>query len=384
MDPLRVGIVGAGPRSNHLWTELFLKDGREAQCVLAAVCDTNPASARDWRYKVLDEGGAVTDLEALFARDVDAVMIATPAPTHAPIAVRCLEAGVDVWSEVPMGMSLDELFAILDAQRSNKGQKGTYAYGENYCWFPPVQFAALKHEQDKIGEVFFAEAEYCHSVEHYMIAENFHGAGEVDPERHPETHPTWRATFNPIMYGHTFGPALYVLNRNPARQPEYPVSVAAYGNMKMQRRFATQNFQQCIVHTNRETVAKFTSAFVLPHHGRLLFSFWATRGMFESATSYRDTHFYYEVPPGQAHYPARHECEERYLTDADLAAAGIRTAEGGHGGGDAIMLGEWLAALRGEGQYGITARQAAEMTAIGICAQESIETRRMVDVPSFS
>ncbi|MHA1731911.1 MAG: Gfo/Idh/MocA family protein [Promethearchaeota archaeon] len=381
MEPVRVGFVGTGPRSESIFSSLIHDESMEEKILPVAAIDRDEGAVANWRYRV---DGVYTDLEKFLDHPgLDAVLVVTAAPTHAPISTRCLEAGLDVWSEVPMGMTVDELNGIVDAEKSNKGKRGRFAYGENYCWYPSVQFVAMKHEQGKIGEVFFAEGEYCHSVEHYMVAENFYERKEVDPELTEGVHPTWRATFPPLKYGHTFGPVFYVLNRNPGGVVERPVSVAAFGNMKMQRRFNTQNFQQCIVKTDRETVCKFSSGFVLPHHGRTMVSFWATRGMFESEFSWRPTNFYYEVPPEKAQYPLRHQCEPVYLSNEDLVASGIKTAPGGHGGSDTLMMDEWVDSLLCGAPYPIPAVRGAEMTAIGICAEESIESGRMVEVPGF-
>ena len=76
-----------------------------------AICD--PLIAR--------YGGKVyPDLEALLAvPEVEAVVVATPHPSHAEISIRCLEAGKHVLSEKPMATSLVDATRILQtAERS--------------------------------------------------------------------------------------------------------------------------------------------------------------------------------------------------------------------------------------------------------------------------
>lgn len=45
-----------------------------------------------------------------------------------------------------------------------------------------------------MGDLFYTEGEYHHSVEHYLITENYLGGMSIDPELAEEVHPTWRAT----------------------------------------------------------------------------------------------------------------------------------------------------------------------------------------------
>ncbi len=46
----------------------------------------------------------------------------------------------------PNGFTNDELFRIIDAEKSNKGNKGKYFYGENYCYMNHIQFVKEKYQ----------------------------------------------------------------------------------------------------------------------------------------------------------------------------------------------------------------------------------------------
>jgi predicted dehydrogenase len=105
-------------------------------------------------------GGKVyPDLQDLIrAPDVQAVVIATPHPTHADLAIRCLEAGKHVLCEKPMATSL------ADARHIEK------ATAESRCVFmalpfdlsPAVEEAKRVIESGAIGRVSMADAVLAH------------------------------------------------------------------------------------------------------------------------------------------------------------------------------------------------------------------------------
>ena len=95
-----MAVVGCGRWGRHLVRNFA---GLEA---LAAVVDTDPATAAE-----LAELHGVPALEldvVLKDPGIDAVVVATPAPTHAGIAGRALRAGKDVLVEKPLALRLDE------------------------------------------------------------------------------------------------------------------------------------------------------------------------------------------------------------------------------------------------------------------------------------
>lgn len=381
-DPIKIGFIGGGPRARSLWNSIFSSPKMEEYAEPKAIFDINPEFVKDWRYLVQN---GHTSLDSFLKDDIDAVVIGTPPSTHAALSIQCLRAGLDVWSEVPMGLTMEELWGIIDAEKSNKGTKGHYSYGENYCYYVQCQFMAMKNKQNAIGDIYYAEGEYTHSVEHYMIDENYNKKveRELDPELFPNTKPTWRANFIPIKYGHACGPCLYVLNRNSKGVIERPIEVTAMGNMKMQKRFNTQNFQIAMIKTSEDTIVKFAIGFVLGAHGRIFTSFWGSRGLFMGGSFQSKDHYYVETPPEKAMYPDRLESKPQILSDEDLIKLGTPHATGGHGGGDVIMFQRWLESLYEKKPLEIDVYRGAEMTAPGILAVEAIETKKVVPIPKF-
>ncbi|GGL98198.1 Gfo/Idh/MocA family protein [Nakamurella endophytica] len=111
--PLRVGILGAGYIAAAHADAWAVHPGAE----LVAVADPDPARAASLagRYGA----AAVAGLAELLDRDVDAVSVCTPSPTHADLAVAALAAGTHVLCEKPVARTLADADRIVEA-----GQRG--------------------------------------------------------------------------------------------------------------------------------------------------------------------------------------------------------------------------------------------------------------------
>ncbi|MDQ3363874.1 MAG: Gfo/Idh/MocA family oxidoreductase [Myxococcota bacterium] len=78
----------------------------EPDCDLVAVVDPDPAALRR-AHAVAPHARTSGDLAAVIAdRDVDALVIASPSPTHAALAIAALDAGKHVLIEKPLALSL--------------------------------------------------------------------------------------------------------------------------------------------------------------------------------------------------------------------------------------------------------------------------------------
>src|SRR5580704_5785299 len=106
--PIRVGVVGLGYWGPNLARNFAAIDG----CKLAWLCD----GCGQIRAKLAGafpgvRAGAKID-ELLADPELDAIVLATPVPTHAELAVRVLEAGKHCFVEKPLATT------VADAQRA--------------------------------------------------------------------------------------------------------------------------------------------------------------------------------------------------------------------------------------------------------------------------
>src|SRR5262249_24594983 len=80
----------------------------------------------------------------------DVAHILTPPATHAPLAIRLLDAGINVLVEKPFALHLAEADQIIAAAK----RAGRWATADHNRYFDPVvQEAARKVERGAIGEV---------------------------------------------------------------------------------------------------------------------------------------------------------------------------------------------------------------------------------------
>jgi predicted dehydrogenase len=107
-EQLRVGVVGLGYWGPNLARNFSAIPG----CQLAYLCDADPA-ARDRLVRQFPGATPAADLDELLADPaLDAVVLATPVPTHAELAVRVLEAGKHCFVEKPLALT------AADAERA--------------------------------------------------------------------------------------------------------------------------------------------------------------------------------------------------------------------------------------------------------------------------
>lgn len=143
---LKVGVVGLGKRSNL--ARGAHRPGRGARVVAVADPDREAlARSRDW----FGDGVVETvDHRDLVDMTLDAVMIMTPDHTHEDLAVEFLDAGVAVYLEKPMAITIDGCDRILAAAR----RTGARIYvGHNMRHMPVVLLMRELIERGEIGEV---------------------------------------------------------------------------------------------------------------------------------------------------------------------------------------------------------------------------------------
>jgi predicted dehydrogenase len=115
-DTLRLGVIGAGQRMKGL---LDAAD-KVGPYQIVAVSDAY-APHRD-AVKERSNGLATTHLDyrEVLAKDIDAVIIASPDHWHVPMAVDALQAGKDVFLEKPVTHTIEEGAVLTRAVRASK------------------------------------------------------------------------------------------------------------------------------------------------------------------------------------------------------------------------------------------------------------------------
>ncbi len=114
MSRPRLAVIGTGAWGiNHVRV-----CAAEAGCELVAIADPDPRAVARAR-EFAPDAEAFSDAEAVLRSPaVDAVVLATPAPTHAGLALAAIRAGKHVLVEKPLAMSVSEAEAAAAAAAS--------------------------------------------------------------------------------------------------------------------------------------------------------------------------------------------------------------------------------------------------------------------------
>lgn len=143
-----IGLIGFGARAG-LWKTIQQQGGE-----IAVVCDIDPASRAKAR-ELLPGAQVVETLEEVLAAGVDAVFLTTPDDAHAAPAIAAMRAGVAVFCEKPMAITVED----ADAMLGTAYETGSRLYiGHNMRHMPVVTQMRQLILDGEIGEV---EAIWC-------------------------------------------------------------------------------------------------------------------------------------------------------------------------------------------------------------------------------
>lgn len=147
----RVAVIGAGYWGPNLIRNFLASPDWD----LVAVCDLDEARAR----RVIGNRTAVdveTSVDRLLARvDLDAVAIATPARTHASLALAAFAAGKHVLVEKPLAESAADAVLMIDSAR-RAGR--VLMIDHTYCFTPAARFIRDTIEAGELGDVLYVDS----------------------------------------------------------------------------------------------------------------------------------------------------------------------------------------------------------------------------------
>jgi len=144
---LQIGIIGSGGRGTLLG-QLAHRPGRGSRVV--ACSDVNPGTLERNRAEYGQDLFTTGDYHALLARDLDAVIIATPDFLHEDQAVAVLEAGRTLFLEKPMALTIAGCDRILRAAARHRAR---LYVGHNMRHMPFVRKMKSLIDEGAIGEV---------------------------------------------------------------------------------------------------------------------------------------------------------------------------------------------------------------------------------------
>ena len=158
MKKVRIGVLGA-----YRGTSMINYCKRADHAEVVAICDKSPEALDAQREAAAGLNiSFYAHYDQVIQHDMDAVVLANYANEHAPFAIRCLEKGLHVFSEVLPAQNMKEAVALVEAVEESGL---VYAYGENYCYMPAPYEMKKLYESGEIGEFEYGEGEYIHNCE---------------------------------------------------------------------------------------------------------------------------------------------------------------------------------------------------------------------------
>ena len=190
----KIGIFGLGRGTN------FLKNAINNGFDVVALCDKDREKLERLKAKV-PEAALYESFDDFIKHDMDAVILVNYFHEHAQFAIRAMEAGKHVLSEVCAASTM-ALCVELARAVERTGMK--YMLGENYPYMAANVEMKRIYESGVLGRVLYSHGEYIHpsSVE----STNQFTRGEYH----------WRS-WTPRTYylSHSLGPLMFITNSAP-------------------------------------------------------------------------------------------------------------------------------------------------------------------------
>jgi predicted dehydrogenase len=210
MEKIKVGIVGLRRGITHL-NNFLTVDNAE----VIGACDWYEINRNRGAERLAEAGSdavIVEQFEDLLELEPDAIMLACNGRQQANLAVKAMEAGCHVLSEVPGAFTVEECIHVRDAvQRTGM----TYMMGENANFWHFFRHWRKWMLEDQFGPISLAEAEYLHYLPGSLQAPDSsrYSPSQAREEGRKDCVPIWRADQPPIQYlTHDLGPLLEVLD----------------------------------------------------------------------------------------------------------------------------------------------------------------------------
>lgn len=390
IDKVRIAFIGLGMRGSGAVQRLANIDGIE----IKALCDELPERVSKSQAQLEKKGfqkpkaysGENGWKDMVSNEELDLVYICTPWDLHTPMSVFAMENGKHVACEVPIAVTLDECWQLVET--SEKTRKHCMML-ENCC-YDFFELLTLNMVRNGLfGELVHAEGAYIHDLRELNFSKK--GYAEMwrlkeNMERNGNLYPT-----------HGLGPIAQCLNINRGDKMDHLVSMST--NDFMMADMATElaakdpfynqftgktyrgNMNTMLIHTDKGKTIMVQHDVTTPRPYSRIHLISGTKGI---ARKYPD--------------PERIAFGHGWIKDAELKelyakhtppiikhVGEIAKKIGGHGGMDFIMDWRLIDCLRNGLPLDQDVYDGALWSAVAPLSERSVAKRsRTVDVPDFT
>lgn len=363
MMELKVGLAGARGLS-------FISGFRAIPGVsVEALCDLNEDLLKTTAAKYgIPKTYRV--FEDMLESDIDAVVIATPMQCHVPQALAALEAGKHVMSEVTAGVTMDELWWLIEWVEK---YKKVYMMAENYCYIPENQIIENMVRQGLFGEVYFGEGEYLHDIRELAVY----------PSGKHSWRKFWQLGKRGVFYPtHSLGP---VMKWFPGDRIK---SVSCFGtgwHTSPDFRQEDTTLTLCQLESGKLVKIRLDCISKRPHN-LTYYSLQGTKGCYEAARGLGDKPKIWleDFAKGEEYAKWRPLSDfYEYLPDRYKTATAEQKSAG-HWGGDFFIVQDFVDTVVNGVKPAVDVYEACEWTAVGLLSELSVMNGgKTMDMPDF-
>lgn len=267
MKKIRLAVIGSGPR----WNTLADVYTAHPQLEVVALCDIAEGAAEEAAVILKNCTGQTPAIyhsyEEMAKHAVyDAVFIACDPDIQVDFAVREMDRGIHVMTEVPAAYTIDQCYSLVSAVRRN-GVK--YQLAEQTRYWKFIRDWKDMADRGEFGKIFYAEGEYLHHEAEWDFFQHKVTGKRVrtnDPAYHnnPDYIPTWRyrAFADPIWYlPHELSPLLSITGGRIER-------VSCLGTRKgsySMEGFAVRDLECALMYNSNDCVFSLRAGFTAPY-----------------------------------------------------------------------------------------------------------------------
>lgn len=365
---LKIGIAGV----RGLSTLIGFNDLEDVQVTALCDLDENILKEQQKKYNIAN-GYRIFD--NMLESDIDAVVIATPMQCHVPQAIAALQAGKHVFSEVTAGVTMDELWWLIE----NVEQSGkAYMMAENYCYMPDNQLILNLVKKGMLGDVYYGEGEYLHNLQS-LVTYNYgmHQSGKTSWRKY------WQLGKHGAYYPtHSIGPVMQWFGDDRIK------SISCFGSGRhcdFDLRQEDTTITMCQLESGKLARVRLDTVSPRPHH-MTYYTIQGTKGVVEaSRVAGQDAKIWLKGMDDSIDEASWRNLSEfnKYLPERYLNAT-EEQKNAGHGGGDFFIVEDFINAITKGIKPAVDVYQACEWTAVALLSELSITNKsRIIDVPHF-
>ncbi len=363
MNPIKIGVFGAGRGAD------LAGNFQRLGCEITAICDFHEERLNNAAKRIGGNATLYRDFDSFIEHDMDAVILANYFHEHAPYAIRCMEKGIHVFSECISNGTMAEGVELIRA--SEKYPDVVYFLAENY---PQMIFNREMQRIAKggtLGKIIYAEGEYNHPGDPMDI-------GFKRTYNYFTKH--WRNFCSRTYYiTHSLGPVM----RATGATPKTVTAFAAFAPMMQDAPNASFSGDRAAIITTQNddgSIFRITGCAAFGAHHNA-YRICGTEGQIENL---RGMNGQVMLRYNSWNKPEGMEQDNLYDPQWNHKDEALIEKEG-HGGGDFLVIQEFLNCVREDRKPDFDVYFATRMSAVGILAHRSLLEKGMpYDIPDFS